>query len=254
MPKRKSPPPVDITRRQAVLDSPINPEGIGEDPAVKALLSEDFVKATDVQALDVALALNRLLDGQASILENQKTLVDDLTRLRARMDQYDQAAQAWEQDQGKFFSKVMSRSAKVRKVGEAHNREVAKGVKLAEQAAQEVRARAASDRIHFEQVLKTQKQVAITDPGLTETVTVNGSASVRLVPRVIRIKHRTWVLPPGKSVKVPKLVADAYQQILRSEQETAERESVLQQNLNSDVMLARQAAIDARYGTQTHWR
>ena len=60
----------DIQREQEALNSMVRTDGVGEDPAVKALMSDDFTEMSEAEALDVKLALQQIIRGQTAMLNN----------------------------------------------------------------------------------------------------------------------------------------------------------------------------------------
>ncbi|MBU2177493.1 MAG: hypothetical protein KJ556_20565, partial [Gammaproteobacteria bacterium] len=105
----------DLERENAVLNAKVNLSGAGEDPVVKAVLSEEFAtKMNNQEVLDIALGLQQLIKGQNSILENQAKQEEELIRLRARVDKYDEDARKWETDKDKFLEDVYKKADSLR--------------------------------------------------------------------------------------------------------------------------------------------
>ena len=66
--RTKKTPVRDLNKEQEVLESSVRTDGVGEDPAIKALLSDDFISAPDSEALQVALALQEIIRCKTSLL------------------------------------------------------------------------------------------------------------------------------------------------------------------------------------------
>ena len=93
----------DLVREQEVLSSQVRLDGKGEDPAVAALLSPEFETMSNTEALNVALALQQLVRGVNSLLDNDKIMGEEISKLKARMDAQDRDARLWEEDRKKFL-------------------------------------------------------------------------------------------------------------------------------------------------------
>jgi hypothetical protein len=89
-------------------------DGVGEDPAVKALVDGTFEKASNLNALDISLMLQQIVRGQTSILHNQDQQAQELAKLREKMDRYDKDAEKWEKDKEKFIDEVNKRAEEFR--------------------------------------------------------------------------------------------------------------------------------------------
>jgi hypothetical protein len=220
--------------------------------AVEALQSDEFSRMKDAEALNVALALQEIIRGNTSILANQDTMGEELHRLRERMDKYDQATAKYEANRESFVEEVLQRSEKLRATGSGKDKLIARGTLQLQEAITNARAKNASDKLRFEEALQTMEKVKIISPGVWETGYVSGGQPVQhLVSEVIKIKHKTWVLPVGVEIEVPKVVAEVLANRRRSDQETAERQAVLSKIMNNDQLVAETARINKKYNTNS---
>jgi hypothetical protein len=80
--KRRYEPKRDLAREQAVLSTPVRSDGVGEAPAVQAVLSDSFLEMSNLDALNVALALQELIKGQNSLLANQERYNAEIEKLK----------------------------------------------------------------------------------------------------------------------------------------------------------------------------
>lgn len=224
MSKRK--PARDEARELEALNAPVEGEQ-GQSPAVRALLSEQFVHAPDAQALDVALALQQLVRGQSAILSNLDEQNRQLNQLRARMAAYDEAAQKWEQDRAKFLQETRDQADKVRLTGDRLASAQAKAGIEFQAAVTAARADAAVDRLQFDAAIRAMPKVIVRHSGIPTQIVEGGMVVTRLMPLTLRLRHLTFTLPPNEDVEVPQVVADRLAELTRSRQETAERKQAL---------------------------
>lgn len=234
----------------------VNISGHGEDPAVRAMLSEGFVKATDSEALSVALALQQIMRGQDSILErmnhNDAKMAEEFARLQKRMAEYDEKAASFETDRHKFLQEVDNMAEQVRAVGTERDKLLARGGKMFEEALAKANAERVTGRLNFDAELLTMPTETVVSPGRLEVGYVNGAQTTRISPEVIRIKHRAWTLPPGRVVEVPKVVAEVLRQRRTTEAEQEERKAVLSARPEDKVLSKKWAEIDTKYGTKAY--
>lgn len=251
MSKKKSRPEEVLAREQEILSRPVRTDGVGEDPAVRAMLSETFTEGTNTEALDIALAMQQLLKGQASLLENDRKFSEELQHMRAKMAKIDEDAQRFEQDRERWLNEIQAAADKMR-VSEEQVEKL-KAVAANDLAAkiQAAKASVSLDRQAFDDALAHEPKETITSPGIVEIVMQNGAPVAQLFNEEIRIKHRRWVLRPGVPVEVPHSVAEMYRNRKRSEQETAERQKAMMANMESSKLAERMKEIDNQFGSST---
>lgn len=210
-------------------------------PAVRALTDDSFPEKSDLEVSEITVALRELLRGQ-------KTIGQELSNLRARMDEYDKASEAFNKDQEKFIQEVFDKAQSLRKTGDEYDKEVAKGVKMFENEIKVARAEHVNARLKFEEELRTMPKVTVTSPGVPEIVMRNGAQTPVLFPETIKIKHKTWTLQPGAPTEVPKIVADRYQQILEMRRENQELQSALGAQMKDTELFKKLREINEKYG------
>jgi len=234
----------DIARETASLEKLVNTSGQGEDPAVKALLSDDFVKAPDVEALDVALALQEILRGQ-------KLQEAEIRKLRQQMSEYDKSAQEWNYEREKFVDKMDSAYEKLTLSEEDR-------VRLQIQESERIKKETDMARANASMRIKSMKEKILTEP--TETVVAPGELlTIRegknfrsvIADTVIRIGQLEWKLPPGKPVDVPKSVANRLREMQLEKEEDIARRSLLDADRDTkDVEIARKwEEINEKYNS-----
>lgn len=246
MPRRKK--TDDLVRQQEVLSSKINMSGEGEDPAIKALVTK-FPEASNQEALEIALALQTLVRGQASMMEQQKTLSDELAKLRAKMADIDRAAEKWDTNREDFLNEVAARADKLRATGTAKDTLIANASNDLQRKIGEAKAQAVVDKQMFDAALAAEPKELVISPGVPMTIVQGGQPIAILANEEVRIKHRRWIFQPGVPQEVPLSVASTLRDRRRKESETRERQRAMMQNMESNKLEAEMQKIDARYGT-----
>lgn len=250
MPRKKK---VDNTSEQIErLESPVRMDGVGEDPAVKALVDGTFENASNMGALDIALMLQQIVRGQTSILSNQDRQAAELARLREKMDRYDQDAEKWEKDKEKFIDEV-NKKAEAFRIDDPNKKAqlIAQEAQKIQKAISANRAENSVNNLQFEAFLSTQPKETIVSPGVPTTINDNGVQRSIMAAEEIKIKHKKWLLQPGVPTEVPKVVADEFRQRQKSRQEIYERKALLNATVPKDNMVVAQewSKISKKYGT-----
>lgn len=233
------------------LHSKVNPTGEGEDPAVRALLSEQFVQGSNKEALDIALELQKIVRGQNSILENQEQFSDQMNRLRERMDKMDEAAVRWETDRESFITEVMDKAEKLVATGLEKDRIIAKGSNQMVEAVNNARAEQVTEHLKFEQELAKMPRVTVVSAGELTMVMEGGRQVARIMNETVKIKNHKWVLPAGKAIEVPLVVAQVLEERRRLQAETALREKLLSSNVESSIFNQKWQEINAKFNSTT---
>ena len=201
--------------QKEILDKEVNPTGEGEHPAVKAVLSDEFVKMSDQEALDVANALRLLVRGQADLLKNQQAQDEELRKIRERFAKMEESAKMWRDNPEKFAQMASDRADKVRLTGDAKDRMIAQGVNIWKQAREEANAEAAIEQLKFKERCANAPKVTIISPGKAwRTKVAEATFETRYEPEVISMtvgnRIARWILQPNKPTEVPDFVAKEY--------------------------------------------
>ena len=246
----------DLSRESAIEHTQVRLDGVGEHPAIQAAASPEFATMSNAEAFQVALAIQELVRGQASILSNQKDLSENLSRVEARMRKYDEDARKWDEDRQKFLDDINQRADKLRVTEPSKRGEMVAQVMDEDRRAQEAaRALHQTNTLKFKAMIENSPKVKIISPGILETGRIGDQPITRIVPEVIRIKNFEWKLPPGVAVEVPDFVARRFEEIQRGRAELEERQSALSADRNQGAMseaaeVSREMArINQKYGT-----
>lgn len=234
----------DKTQQAEALESTVNISGTGEDPAVRALLSDEFVDGSNKEASDIAMALVQIIRGQ-------KMLGEQVAKINERMSEMDKDALKREDEQKKYIQEVLDKAESLKKTGAEKDRIIARGSQVYADAMKAAHALLASNAIAFEEALRTMPTESVVSPGELIVVNENGQQVSKLIPEVIRIRNKTWVIPPGIITNVPKIVAERMRSKRKSEAETDERKKLLSSNLESSKLIKGWQDINSKYGSKT---
>lgn len=211
-----------------------------DSPAVREFIQR-IVTATPEEAVEIALALQRELAGKEEPTEN-------VIRLRADARAAQAAEKAWEEDRVRFVADVFDRNPPP--VGEKAEKIKARAIKKYEQAIKRKQRQMLARQLALDHRLANDPKDTILVTGHTENI--NGR--VTLCPDVIKLMHRTFVLPPGKH-EVPLVVAEAYRALQAARAEAELREAALSaadgHGMEYNQLIARQKEIDVQTGVRS---
>jgi acyl-CoA synthetase (NDP forming) len=215
------------------LNRPIDTQGNDPSPVVNALMSDDFLKGSNLDASQIALLLQQLVRGQNSLLANYAQTHVEIARLREKQDRIDKEIADRLQSQTSEIQNILDRAESLKQTGDQKDRTIAEGVQEYREAVNLAKASRVSDNLMFEQQIRSMPTEMVTSPGQLITTMENGSQVAKLIPEEIRIKHKVWLLNPGQQTEVPKCVADALRERRKSQAETAKRAELLSKHMES---------------------
>ena len=228
MRKRRQTVERDLSREQEILDTVINPNGVGEAQAIKDMLSNEFVTMPDAKAVDVALALQQIILGQASLLNRIDEQAEHINKIRVQMNKYDEDSRKWNENNKKFLEDIEQRSSNLRVTGDRLEKIQAQAAKINSDAYRSAHAKVATDRLMFVDELRRMPRVIVTSPGVPIlSADSSGQPALVIEPEEVRIKNYVWILKPNIPTEVPICVQRILENRRASEAETAERKSVL---------------------------
>jgi hypothetical protein len=219
----------------------INPSGAGEDPAIKALVSNDFVNMKDTDALAVATAVAKIVRGQL-----QEEIDGTMGALKATIAKMEETAQKYENDRLKFAEDLFNDAEKMRKTS---NENIERdSVNLMEQVQQEARVAAMLKREKIDELVKTSPTVKMMHPGIPIRVRKGGVKTTIMKPFEIRYEHLVFVLPPNKPVDIPDFIYKAFME----KQEAMDQKNKLREVLRGgkrgyNEAITAEPAVDPNY-------
>jgi hypothetical protein len=208
-----------------------------------------FEELSNVDALNVGLALQQILRGQKSLLDNQDKFSEELNRIKARMDEQDKEAIKFNEDREKWITNVLNKAEKLKATGDKKNKLIAKGVETFENELALARANQSVDKLKFEQELARQPKVKIISPGRLETIMQNGQPIAKLFNEEVRIKHKVYVLPAGREIEVPQAVAEILANRRKMESENSELQLAGSELPEYNKLNEKMAAIKSKYNS-----
>jgi paraquat-inducible protein B len=216
-------------REKEILNSPPDMS----NQTVKALMSPEFERMSNLDASQIALMLQEIVRGQNSLLANAQQNTVEIARLRERQDQVDREIAERLASQNKFVEEVLDRAEKLQRTGEERDKLIAKGVEQYQEARAKAVASKAAKNLAFRQKINSEPKVTVISPGQLVTTMEMGSQVAKIIAEEVRIADMRWVLPPGVPVEVPKTVADYLTERRASQLETNQRAELLSKNLET---------------------
>lgn len=241
-------------REEEVMNSPVRMDGVGEDPVIKALLSDQFVEGSNKNSLDIALALQALVRGQGAILNQIQGQGEAITKLTERMNKMDKASEAWNRDRQGFIENVQEKAEALKiKNPEEKAKLIAREALHVQQEIQLALANKTVDEMGFKQWMENQPKVTVTSPGKMVTVNQGGVIQAVMEPESIRIRNLEWILSPNIPTDVPKPVADEFYARQKILSETIDRKKILNADkpMENVAMAQEWQNINQRYGSHT---
>ncbi len=200
--------------QEEILNKEVRLDGAGEAPVIKALLSDDFAKVDDQEALSIGAALRDLIRGQAALLQNQKAQDEEVRKMRVRFELMEEDAKRWRDDPTKFADEARTKADKVRLTGADKERTIAEGARIQREAAEEANAEAVAEELEFRQKCANAPRVTISAFGKHWRTKVGDGFVDKVESDVIRVsvgkRIFQWILPPDEPVDVPDFIAKEY--------------------------------------------
>jgi len=239
----------DFAREQEFLHAPVNPTGVGEDPVIKALFQK-LAYATSEEAVEIALQLQKLVRGPASMLDDPEQS-DALNRIRAEASAHDAATHKYEENQAKFVEDEWDKAQSLLPPeGPARDKLRATGAQITEKAMQHAAIIEANHRQRLDYELKYGPTETITVTGQMTMVRQGESMKMIVEPVTIGLHHRVFKLGPG-TYDVPAPIAALYRNRVRGQAQVAEMEAAMAPREGAEgmdtAMVGRLNEISRRY-------
>ena len=207
---------VDMTRRQAILDSQVN----SENPVINQMLDPSFATMGDVDATKLAILLSQFLN-------NQQIQQEQINRILEKVEKREQEAKKFEEDRQKWLQEQNDAANRLRATGDRKARLVAKGANMYQSAYKEAVAKHATNKLQLSAKIAAEPTIEVTSPGVVEMRSVNGEIVPTMVAEEIRLAHLVWYLPPGVPTKIPVSAAKVYLNNKALNKENQERKNIL---------------------------
>jgi hypothetical protein len=232
MPRKKK---ITITEEET-LNQTVDTTGNDPNPAINALVNEDFIQMSNLDATQIALVLQQIVRGQNSLLTMAQQNSEEIIKLKERQERIDKEAEARFAAQRNEIADVLNRAEKLKAKGDKKDRLIANGVNQYQKAVQLARANKTVDRLAFEKKLAAEPQEYVIAHGKLITTIENGQQTAKILPEEIRIKHKIWYLQPGIPTKVPASVAQVLRDRYASQEETNKLKGMLGKHLHANTL------------------
>lgn len=229
----------DISREQEMLHRI-------PDERMRALMAQ-LPNASEAEALEIMLKLQEIIRGPAALTQNPE-MGEQVAKMRQAAAERDRMAKRFESDQAGFIEEVFQRAEKIKPTGERADRIKAEAAKLTKSLMADARRSDSAMKRRLDYLIDHGPKETITVLPKVETVQQGDSIVTKTVPEVIRLRHRAFALPAG-TYEVPKIVAEAYRNILRSRQETEARKAILSSGKRDSEVFQQISRIDQEYGS-----
>ncbi len=244
-----------------------NPEESGqisgmEEVAVKAAEESHPATTSNVEALEIGLQLDQILRGMGSVLsrmdkqdEDGLALREELSKVRERLVQMEEAQRKWDEEKDQILQSSLEASEAIDP--EVRAQAQANAAKAVQSTTAALKANSNLDRSRFIQSLKDMPQEEIISPGKIVFVrSQTGFPTPTLYNEIVRMNGMQWTLPAGQPIKVPKVVADRYRQMMLEKEELAARKNVLLatnvgKHRHEKVLVNDWNAVSSKYGSPT---
>jgi hypothetical protein len=221
---------------------------VGEDPAIKAFLTK-MPTAKQAEAVELALALDRYLNGDESVLSNPK-YSEYISKMRERASEIEEVERRWAEDPVKFQDELWSQAEKLRATGDKKARMEAKAAKMFQDAREKATAIKENKKLQLDWQIEHGPKEDVACTGVIETPMVNGIPTPVILPIRVQIMHRYWDLKPGMNVGVPSVFAARYRQVQKATEEKAAREALLSGGMRSRDLEAAQDKVSQDFGAR----
>lgn len=190
----------------------------GDDALLRAIVY-DLPNASEAEAMELALQLQKRLRGDASLLENPE-MSDVIQGIREDARAIDKAAEAYERSNETFVDDVIANAPKLSDA--ERDKLVAKGKAEFKDLVRAARANKATKKLQLMAMLRQAPEVEITVAGQYR----NMKGQMRIEPEVISLMGVQFRLAPGVH-KVPKPIADMYHNMMEDRRHRAAKERLL---------------------------
>lgn len=240
----------DINRENEIMSRPI--ADFAQERVIKIFL-ERIEKASDTEAIKLALALQQFIRGDASMLSNldDPQVAATVQKELALAEKTEAYAQKWEQDREGFIQEMDTLREQHMAPREKRDEVIAKGVKTYKNAQEQASAERSERRLRLEYEIANGPKELIHVAGIPETQVIQGGITQTIQPEVIRIMNKKFVYAPGDHL-VPVVIAKRYREILkgRAENQARRKAMVLNDNNSYNAVERKNAQINEQFGSK----
>lgn len=235
-----------VAEQQEVLNAEVNPTGEGEAPAIQALLSDEFTKMNDMDALAVAKMVAKIVRG-----ELKEELDGTMAKFTEKFVEMERTAKRWEEDRMKFAEDMYNLAEKTRTTTPDKLKASAEGAQLLQKARVEAAAEAAARRLELERKIANSPRISMVHPGVPQTIRDGGGKKTIMKPFEILFGHLRYTFEPNVPKEIPMIVYEHYMKKVEEDKRLGKLENALRDAKN-DYGKAIQAepAVDPNYAAR----
>lgn len=250
MTKAKSKGEKDAVQRQETLNSKIRMDGVGEDPAIQAITSKEFLTANDVEAAKMAAGIAKILRGDLTA-EFDERLNKYLELVSKQMEE----ERKYNEGRIKWLEEKMEKANALRSVSDSDkDRSAAHAAEVAKQAREEAVSESAHELLKFRKRCAEAPKVTVTSYGRPYRSRSGIKYETEVIKYSVGMRTIQFVLPIGQATELPDFIAAEYG---RRKQEEMKLDT-LKDDLNVsnkiqpfDKIAQKHPEIDPRHGANT---
>ena len=231
-----------LQREKEILSQPVRTDGHGESGLVADYMQQ-FAGASHTESAELALALDRFLKGDYSLLQDPAQM-ERLSRFRDLIAKRQDAERRWEEDKGKFAADLFRKADKIMPVKDERERTIARGIAMEQDALHLARANRSTKQLQLRALMEhgPKREVFVTG------IPLQTDAGLVIAPEVINVMGIQMVLRPGKHT-ISEVFAQRLDQMQAERLERAARDKALGDNLRADQLALRWAQIGEEFGS-----
>jgi hypothetical protein len=206
-------------------------------------LLADLPNMTELEAVDAMLQLQKLVAGDAALLNNPD-MSPNVAKLREAAAHRDRVKEEFETDRVKFIEETLYQADQITPTGAEAERVKVRGQQMMQQAIKDAKNKKSAKAKYLDMLI---------DTGPKETIyvaprTVRTSKGTVILATQLKVGHRKFLLQPGEN-HVPFLVAQQYKESQVAEREQRLRDHAYKSTGHLGQIEKKMQEIDAEFGT-----
>jgi len=240
----------DLSKEQEFLNQDVDVNKLGDygDDALLKAIVYDLPSASEAEAMEIALALQKRVRGDASLLENTGDLGDVIANIRDTAREVDKAAESFDKNRESFVESIMHSAPKLSDKQKDKIR--AEGMADFQKIVRSLKAGKSMKQAQFKTFLQNAPK---------EEILVTGNPRIKngrnvIEPDVVTLMGFRFVLEPGAR-NVPQPVAIAYKKMQEVRSQQRAKMAVMSGDgspqgwYDQSTLEAKMAGVDQEYGS-----
>jgi hypothetical protein len=200
-----------VEAQQEILNHTI--DGKPDSPAVQVLMSDEFLKMSDVDAAQVGKALREIVRGE---MDDKMEIM--FHKFLEYVDKRDKERDKFEEDRLKWFQQKIDEANKLKVSGSAKDTLDAKSAEMAKRVREKVTAESATAILEFKKKVSDAPKILYASSGKPMRTRRGIRYEPEVYKRVVGNRSFSWVFPINKPVMVPDFILKEL--LARKEKET----------------------------------